>query len=98
MGFIIAIIIGAIAGWLAGQTGVVEIRGKVLMIGIELDRPCGQIVRAALDAGLVLNVTAERVVRLLPPLVFTEAHARHLVDTLAPLIADALAQPAAQAA
>ena len=92
------LIMDGLAERLAGQAGVVEIRGKGLMIGIELDRPCGQIVRAALDAGLVLNVTAERVVRLLPPLVFTEAHARQLVDTLAPLIADVLAQPAAQAA
>ena len=52
--------------------GFVELRGKGLMIGIMLDRPCGELVGQALDAGLVLNVTADTVVRLLPPLIFTE--------------------------
>jgi acetylornithine aminotransferase len=83
---------------LAGLSGVVEIRGRGLMIGIELDRPCGQIARRALEEGLVLNVTADTVVRLLPPLIFTREHADHLVARLAPLIREALAQPAAKAA
>ena len=52
--------------------GFVEMRGKGLMMGIMLDRPCGALVKQALDAGLVLNVTADTVVRLLPPLIFTE--------------------------
>ena len=82
---------------LDGDPGLVEIRGQGLMIGIELDRPCGQLVAQALEAGLVLNVTAERVVRLLPPLVFDAAQARHLVDTLAPLIRALLAEPAVHA-
>ena len=56
---------------LAGVAGVVEIRGMGLMIGIELDRPCGELVKRALDAGLLINVTADNVVRLLPPLVIT---------------------------
>lgn len=71
---------------LAGTPGFVEVRGQGLMIGVELDRPCGALVRHALDAGLVLNVTADRVVRLLPPLVFRAEHAEQLVGTLVPLI------------
>jgi acetylornithine aminotransferase len=66
--------------------GVVEVRGMGLMIGIELDRPCGDLAKQALDAGLLINVTAERVVRLLPPLVINEAEAREVVGTLAALV------------
>jgi acetylornithine/N-succinyldiaminopimelate aminotransferase len=79
---------------LAGVAGVVEVRGMGLMIGIELDRPCGDLVKQALAAGLLINVTADRVIRLLPPLVFTDADARALVDGLAPLVRAFLAQPA----
>jgi acetylornithine aminotransferase len=79
---------------LAGVAGVVEVRGMGLMIGIELDRPCGELVKQALAAGLLINVTADRVIRLLPPLVFTDADARALVDGLAPLVRAFLAQPA----
>ena len=71
---------------LAGQPGIRDIRGKGLMIGIELDHPCGQLVTQALEAGLLINVTAGRVVRLLPPLVMSDAEADRLVSTLAPLI------------
>ena len=70
----------------AGHPGVVEIRGQGLMIGIELDRACGDLVGQALAAGVVLNVTADRVVRLLPPLIFTQEHAQLLLDVLIPLI------------
>ena len=66
--------------------GFVEMRGKGLMMGIMLDRPCGPLVQQALEAGLVINVTADTVVRLLPPLIFTDAHADQLVTTLVPLI------------
>jgi acetylornithine aminotransferase len=76
---------------LAGVKGLTEIRGHGLMIGIELDRPCGELVGKALAAGLLINVTADKVVRLLPPLIFGEAEARELVDRLAPLIKDFLA-------
>jgi acetylornithine aminotransferase len=76
---------------LAGVAGVVEIRGLGLMIGIELDRPCGELVTRALDAGLLINVTADRVIRLLPPLVIGEAEARELVSRLAPLVRQFLA-------
>jgi acetylornithine aminotransferase len=84
---------------LKGVAGVKEIRGAGLMIGIELDRPCGDLVKHALDAGLLINVTAETVVRLLPPLVFERSHVDLLAEKLAPLIVDFLGrQPAAQPA
>jgi acetylornithine/N-succinyldiaminopimelate aminotransferase len=73
--------------------GFVEIRGSGLMLGIQLDRPCGSIVPAALKAGLVLNVTADSVVRLLPPLIYKQEHAQLLVDTLVPLIEQVIAEP-----
>ena len=75
---------------LAGVSGIVEIRGQGLMIGIELDRPCGELVTRALAAGLLINVTADKVVRLLPALVLTEAEADELVQRLAPLIREFL--------
>lgn len=77
---------------LAGVGGVVDIRGRGLMIGVELDRPCGVLVASALEAGLLINVTAERVVRLLPPLILNASEAQTLVETLAPLIREFLAQ------
>ena len=77
---------------LAGVRGVIDIRGRGLMIGIELDRPCGMLVTQALEAGMLINVTAERVVRLLPPLVFTHEQAQRLVDGLVPLIRRVLTQ------
>lgn len=80
---------------LAGVAGVVEVRGMGLMIGVELDRPCGDLVKRALEAGLLINVTAEKVIRLLPPLVIRETEARELVARLAPLVRDFLAAPVA---
>ena len=76
---------------LAGTKGVVEIRGHGLMIGVELDRACGALVGKALEAGLLINVTGDTVVRLLPPLNFSEAEARELVERCAPLIREFLA-------
>lgn len=73
-------------------SGVVDIRGRGLMIGIELDRPCGPLMGSAAEHGLLISVTAERVVRLLPALVFSEDDARALVAALAPMIRDFLAQ------
>jgi acetylornithine/N-succinyldiaminopimelate aminotransferase len=70
-----------------GKTaGVKEIRGMGLMFGVELDRPCVELVREALGAGLVINVTAENVIRMLPPLVMSEAEGRMVVERLAPLV------------
>lgn len=70
--------------------GVKEIRGDGLMIGIELDRPCGELVTRALAAGLLINVTAERVIRLLPPLIFSDDDATQLVTILAGLVREFL--------
>ncbi len=65
---------------------VAEVRGMGLMIGIELKEPCGELVKQALDAGLVINVTADNVVRLLPPLVMSEAEGRQVIERLVPLV------------
>ncbi|MHB0985670.1 MAG: acetylornithine transaminase [Sulfuricella sp.] len=77
---------------LAGTSGFVEVRGIGLMIGIELDRPCADLVKLALEKGLIINVTADSVVRLLPPLIMTHDEAQQVVDMLAPLIKDFLAR------
>jgi acetylornithine aminotransferase len=74
------------------MTGVAQVRGTGLMIGIELDRPCGDLVKLALAQGLIINVTADSVVRLVPPLVMKRDEAQQVVDMLAPLIKDFLAQ------
>ncbi|MDD5295364.1 MAG: aspartate aminotransferase family protein [Rhodocyclaceae bacterium] len=76
---------------LEGLSGVVAIRGLGLMVGIELDRPCGELVGRALAQGLLINVTADSVVRLLPPLTFDDADAKLLVDSLSALIREFLA-------
>jgi acetylornithine/N-succinyldiaminopimelate aminotransferase len=66
--------------------GVTRVRGRGLMIGLELNRPCGELVGRALERGLLINVTAGNVVRLLPPLVFSEQQADELVATLSDLV------------
>jgi acetylornithine/N-succinyldiaminopimelate aminotransferase len=78
------------AASLAGQAGVSNIRGLGLMIGIELDRPCSELVGMALQCGLLINVTAERVVRLLPPLIMTDKQADIIVEQVGDLIRDFL--------
>jgi acetylornithine aminotransferase len=84
---------------LSGVAGVKDIRGMGLMVGVELDRPCGEIVKRALAAGLVTNVTADKVIRILPPLVIREAEAKELVSILAGVVKGFLAEaPAAAAA
>jgi acetylornithine aminotransferase len=93
------VIQGGLKRELAGIAGVKEVRGMGLMIGIELDRPCAAIVKRALDAGLVINVTADKVIRLLPPLVISEVEARQVVSILAPLVKAFVSEaPAAAAA
>src|SRR6267378_1257555 len=85
---------GGLAQALGGKSGVAEIRGMGLMVGIELTRHCGELVKEALDAGLVINVTADNVVRMLPPLVMTPAEGRMVVERLAPLVQNFLARSA----
>ncbi|MGH8590280.1 MAG: acetylornithine transaminase [Gammaproteobacteria bacterium] len=75
---------------LGGVPGVVEIRGRGLIIGVVLDRPCGELVERALGLGLLINVTAERVVRLLPPLIMSDAEAADLVERLGTVIREFL--------
>jgi acetylornithine aminotransferase len=74
-----------------GVDGLVEVRGHGLMIGIELDRPCGELLGRAADAGLLISVTADRVIRLLPPLILSVPEAEQLLAILMPLVKDFLA-------
>lgn len=76
----------ALQGALGTLPGVVEVRGQGLMIGVELDRPCGVLVERAAAAGLLLSVTADRVIRLVPALTLTRAEADEIVARLAPLV------------
>ena len=78
---------------LANQPGVHSIRGRGMMIGIELDRPCRELVGMAIERGLLINVTADRVVRLLPPLITTEHQAQMIVEKVSELIQEFLAEP-----
>ncbi|WP_298293228.1 aspartate aminotransferase family protein [Thiomonas sp.] len=78
----------------AGVDGVIEVRGQGLMIGVELDRPATELVRHLLDRGVLLNVTQERVIRLLPPLIFTAEQADLLVQQLVPAVRGFLQAPA----
>ena len=74
--------------------GFREVRGQGLMLGIELDRPCGVILTRACEAGLLLSVTADNVIRLVPPLILSIAEADEIVAILAPLVKAFLAEPA----
>jgi len=76
---------------LEGLAGVSDIRGQGLMIGIELDRPCAELVDMALACGLLINVTAGRVIRLLPPLITTDKQADMIVALVGELIREFLA-------
>ena len=73
---------------LRGLNCVREVRGKGLMIGIELDRPCTELVGRALDRHLLINVTADRVIRLLPPLIIDDQEIDTIVATLRDLISE----------
>jgi acetylornithine aminotransferase len=79
---------------LAGVPGFVEVRGYGLMIGIQLDRPCGVLLGQAAEAGLLISVTADSVVRLLPALIVSSAEAAEIAARLLPLIKAFLAAPA----
>ena len=71
---------------LGSLPGVLEIRGQGLILGIELDRPCGELLGQAAEAGLLLSVTADKVIRLLPALIINEAEIRELLAILCPLV------------
>ncbi len=78
-------------GQLSALEGVVQIRTKGLMFGLELDRPAGELVRRALDKGLLINVTADKSIRLLPALITSDAEAEQIVDTVCALIREFVA-------
>ena len=79
---------------LGAVPGFKEIRGNGLMIGIDLDRPCGPLMGQALQAGLLLSVTADSVIRLLPALIMTEKEADEVIALLVPLVKTFLAHSA----
>ncbi|OGA25603.1 MAG: acetylornithine aminotransferase [Betaproteobacteria bacterium RIFCSPLOWO2_02_FULL_65_24] len=93
-----ALIREGLAQGLKGVAGIREIRGRGLMIGVELDRSCGDLVQRALEEGLLINVTVDNVVRLLPPLVIREAEARQIVSILVPLVQRFLGEARPQSA
>ena len=84
----------ALSRELGSLAGVKDIRGQGLMIGIELTSSCGGLMQRALDAGLLISVTADKVIRLVPPLIITEAEADEVVALLAPLVRQWLAETA----
>lgn len=88
-----AIRAGVRAG-LAGVQGVIDIRGEGLMIGIELDRPCGELVDIARDAGVLINVTSDTVIRLVPPLIYGAGEVDALVDVVCGVVRNYLQQAA----
>ncbi|MHB1232956.1 MAG: acetylornithine/succinylornithine family transaminase [Burkholderiales bacterium] len=88
------LIVDSLKQALANVPGVVQIRGDGLMIGIELDRACGELVRRALAQGLLINVTSDKVIRLLPPLIMNAQEAGQLVAGVVPLVREFLAQAA----
>jgi len=79
---------------LTGVHGVLDIRGEGMMIGIELDRPCGELVGVARDAGVLINVTADTVIRLVPPLIYGAAEVDALVAAVSGIVKSYLQQAA----
>ncbi|ODU44610.1 MAG: acetylornithine aminotransferase [Thiobacillus sp. SCN 63-374] len=79
---------------LVGVHGVVDIRGEGMMIGIELDRPCGELVAVARDAGVLINVTSDTVIRLVPPLIYGAAEVDTLVTAVSGIVKNYLQQAA----
>jgi acetylornithine aminotransferase len=82
---------------LAGNPHVADIRAQGLLLGIELDTPCAALVREALDTGLLINVTADKIIRLLPPLIISDAEADTIVDKVSTLVEAFIAEPPASA-
>jgi acetylornithine aminotransferase len=87
------VLVDALKAELQGLPGVVEFRGAGLMIGIALDRPCGVLLGRAAEAGLMISVTADRVIRLLPPLILSADEARQIAAILCPLVKAFLTEP-----
>lgn len=79
---------------LQGVAGVTEVRGEGLMIGVELDRPCGELLGRAAEAGLLISVTADKVIRLVPALILTSDEAAQIVQRLVPLVKAFLSESA----
>ncbi len=84
----------ALRSGLQDVDGVVDVRGQGLMLGIELARPCGALLARAAEAGLMISVTADKVIRLVPPLILSSDEAKQIVAILVPLIRDFLAEAA----
>jgi acetylornithine aminotransferase len=80
---------------LAHLDGIREVRGLGLMIGIELEQDCTELVKHALEKQLLINVTAGNVIRLLPPLILDQQQAETIVDTVSELVIDTLQNKAA---
>ena len=83
-------IVEAFRDRIGGLPGVRQVRGLGLMIGVELDRPCGELVKLALARGLLINVTQDTIIRLVPPLVLTADDARELVDGVSTMVVEFL--------
>ena len=79
-------LLAGFADALSGVIGIEEIRGMGLLLGIELDRPCGELVKLALEEGLLINVAADKTIRLLPPLTLSDDEAALLIEKLSNLI------------
>ncbi len=73
----------------SAAANIAEIRGRGLMLGVQLTKDCSELTQRALDAGLLINMTAANTIRLLPPLIITESEARALADSLGQLIREA---------
>ena len=87
-----AYLMGALRRELGNHPGVKEVRGQGLMIGIELAKPCGALINRAAEAGLLISVTADNVIRLLPPLIITQAELDEMLGLLLPLVRQFLAE------
>ena len=87
-----AYLMGALRRELGNHPGVKDIRGQGLMIGIELSKPCGVLINRAAEAGLLISVTADNVIRLLPPLIITQAELDEMLGLLLPLVRQFLAE------
>jgi len=81
---------GRLQNALGELDGVVEVRSRGLMLGIELERPCGTLVTRALQQGLLINVTSDSVIRLLPPLIISDAQADQIADQVIALVGEFL--------